>query len=846
MLLVHESSVEPRISLAYCRTERVLDHAMQLPPLMIRASRDELKRLRDAADASGEHVARLMHAALMTGPFVVAQFTPKDDLEVKMFLERDHLTAARSLIAGDFASLVASLVHAPHESFAAMFLQLVPLDDVPLDGVPLDGVPLDGGGDNGGGWTLQHGSLDGALLPGATGLVLGLHVRRTVSGAAVSRALAALVQPPEPTAAAPPEALVAEAPVEALVVAEAVVEAVAETVVVAEAVAENAAVEEVRVDDDDDRARAQVAASECVAATEQRFDAVDGAAAEPLPANETEATPVIEGEAARLDEATAATTTALPPSTPPRPRAKRPSLPYEDPRSLVMRAQRHLKLKQRDVAERAGVAAPFLVSAWLRGAAGDSETAAATGALLVAWAKSVLPAVALERWTRRAFPVAFVAPSSAANAVANAPDVDADVDANVDADAPADAVDTAAIATDTPDASPDTAEAAVARTAPTISPKRARLAVTTAKDAPGERLPSAFKTRTSNIRADVFVPPGCPAMPVLAHLAALVESALLDAAAAANASRPRFPARVVGTRNSFDFDPVALVVSDGVIDWCIPKAVAPADSTLVPHTRDAALLFLGVSTHIDVIDDDALRDVEARVLAMHGDCLVGRGAAAHRPQTFHHTMRGGHVARTKMFFGARYLWTAKQMAEPDAAVARGIRRDVAPPPRFIVDAVLPALLRRGLVAEHVNQVALNVYETGGEGLAPHFDDAQRFALPVASIRLFSDSRLSFGCRGSWGANNGSFCIPMPRGSVLVLHEGTFAATRVKHSIRTCDMRGRSGVILFRRVHDELMRAALNLEVDRTGEALLSAGQSEDAEVRSALWGALERLEGYAD
>ena len=113
-----------------------------------------------------------------------------------------------------------------------------------------------------------------------------------------------------------------------------------------------------------------------------------------------------------------------------------------------------------------------------------------------------------------------------------------------------------------------------------------------------------------------------------------------------------------------------------------------------------------------------------------------------------------------MFFGARYLWTAEQNASHEASRAHGIRIDVARPPAFAIDSVLSALVAQGIVTETINQVALNIYETGGEGLAPHFDDAKRFALPVTSLRLFSDSRLSFGCRGSWGANNGSFAIAM--------------------------------------------------------------------------------------
>ena len=49
-----------------------------------------------------------------------------------------------------------------------------------------------------------------------------------------------------------------------------------------------------------------------------------------------------------------------------------------------------------------------------------------------------------------------------------------------------------------------------------------------------------------------------------------------------------------------------------------------------------------------------------------------------------------------------------------------------------------------LPAGFVNSAALNVYHDGSEGIQSHYDDAARFERPVVSLRLFSDSRLSFG------------------------------------------------------------------------------------------------------
>ncbi len=59
--------------------------------------------------------------------------------------------------------------------------------------------------------------------------------------------------------------------------------------------------------------------------------------------------------------------------------------------------------------------------------------------------------------------------------------------------------------------------------------------------------------------------------------------------------------------------------------------------------------------------------------------------------------------------------------------------------------VAQPLAEAGLVPEGwLDGVCLNMYHTGSEGLQAHFDDAQRFARPIFSLRLFSDSRLSFG------------------------------------------------------------------------------------------------------
>lgn len=53
------------------------------------------------------------------------------------------------------------------------------------------------------------------------------------------------------------------------------------------------------------------------------------------------------------------------------------------------------------------------------------------------------------------------------------------------------------------------------------------------------------------------------------------------------------------------------------------------------------------------------------------------------------------------------------------------------------------------------------------GIQSHFDDSERFIQPIYSLRIFSDSRLSFG--GTlFGNTNAMFFTPMPRGCVTVM------------------------------------------------------------------------------
>lgn len=72
------------------------------------------------------------------------------------------------------------------------------------------------------------------------------------------------------------------------------------------------------------------------------------------------------------------------------------------------------------------------------------------------------------------------------------------------------------------------------------------------------------------------------------------------------------------------------------------------------------------------------------------------------------------------------------------------------------------MTQAGLAPEaFINSYALNMYHDGSEGIQSHYDDADRFSRPIYSLRLFSDSRMSFGTQ-LYGYTNGAFCVDMPR------------------------------------------------------------------------------------
>src|SRR5690606_14144246 len=94
-------------------------------------------------------------------------------------------------------------------------------------------------------------------------------------------------------------------------------------------------------------------------------------------------------------------------------------------------------------------------------------------------------------------------------------------------------------------------------------------------------------------------------------------------------------------------------------------------------------------------------------------------------------------------------------------------------------------------------------------LGQHIDDPKRFNRPIISLRLFSDSRLSFGTRFGWV--NSLFTVPLLRGTILVLEKNGFASDHIKHCVRKMDLVDKSASLILRQVYPSLLQSEMGKE-----------------------------------
>lgn len=89
---------------------------------------------------------------------------------------------------------------------------------------------------------------------------------------------------------------------------------------------------------------------------------------------------------------------------------------------------------------------------------------------------------------------------------------------------------------------------------------------------------------------------------------------------------------------------------------------------------------VGVTTYTEIFSHEELNAIEAMA-----DAVQEMAQNNDLPEEcFHETIgRGGNLKRTKYFFGARYMWTREQMADPNSKRAGGVRLDVPACPKWM-------------------------------------------------------------------------------------------------------------------------------------------------------------------
>eukprot|EP00941_MAST-03F_sp_MAST-3F-sp1_P001295 g1295.t1 len=234
---------------------------------------------------------------------------------------------------------------------------------------------------------------------------------------------------------------------------------------------------------------------------------------------------------------------------------------------------------------------------------------------------------------------------------------------------------------------------------------------------------------------------------------------------------------------------------------------------------------VGVTLLFNIFSPDELLELEKLADRTHDNFMTGKGVFASTVfgRAGQHTYSRGagmnKLRRTKYFFGARYLWTKRDASIPGCKKAGGIRVDVPRKPRWMVEKIQQRLEELKIIPiSFTNAIAMNMYHDGSEGIGSHFDDEQRFARPIVSLRLFSDTRLSFGTH-LFSMCNGSFSIDMPRGAVMILEANGFAVDGIKHAIKPSDLSGKSGVIILRHVHTKCLQEAEDILADDLADHL---------------------------
>jgi len=116
------------------------------------------------------------------------------------------------------------------------------------------------------------------------------------------------------------------------------------------------------------------------------------------------------------------------------------------------------------------------------------------------------------------------------------------------------------------------------------------------------------------------------------------------------------------------------------------------------------------------------------------------------------------------------------------------------------ESIVSKLLLNNILTEPTDSVIINYYPEHGF-IPPHIDHSD-FTRPIISIRLLSDSYMSFGGKfdkgaGIEGSKGIKFKVPFPRGGVMSM-EGR-SGSAITHSIETVDVPQPTASITLRKV-----------------------------------------------
>lgn len=198
------------------------------------------------------------------------------------------------------------------------------------------------------------------------------------------------------------------------------------------------------------------------------------------------------------------------------------------------------------------------------------------------------------------------------------------------------------------------------------------------------------------------------------------------------------------------------------------------------------------------------------------DAVVALGnTGSLKPSTMNYTPA---LKRSKFFFGFAYV-DYQYGGKPELV------DDVDPIPSWVRELEQRLVERNIMPPDFVEQTVVNMYHEAGSGLGVHqgkfhsrihdhndylfIDSRDLFERPIYSLRLFSDSVLSFGCKGL-GMVLRKQAVPLYRGAITIMEH--YAANKTKHCVRPADIHRKSSSVLMRKIQP---KAKQILERNRT-------------------------------